>query len=164
MPAILFPQLFWRQTRVGRLKPAHSLRCAIQGIAIANQWFAERSHAVVFLSLFACHYMVCTILIPGDDRSVNSHLFFCHQFVIFASSTVTVVVMSRLRWILDKVSPSFSWISYVKALAKPFLTLLCCLFTRIDSQFDSHALKKPHIFALVRHSIQHIQFIHCRLL
>src|SRR6266851_2781584 len=48
--SILFPQLLHREARIGRLKPAQSLRYHFQCIAIADQWLDERSHAIVFLS------------------------------------------------------------------------------------------------------------------
>src|SRR6266700_7094870 len=48
--SILFPQLLQWETCTGRFEPAQSRRCHFQGIAIADQWLDERSHAIVFLS------------------------------------------------------------------------------------------------------------------
>src|SRR2546421_7898026 len=48
--SILFPQLLQWEVCIGRLKPAQSLRCHFQCVAIADQWLDERSHAIVFLS------------------------------------------------------------------------------------------------------------------
>src|SRR5260370_5574494 len=48
--SILFPQLLHREARIGRLKPAHSLRCYFQCIAIAGQWLPLTSPSILSLS------------------------------------------------------------------------------------------------------------------